>query len=176
MSIRIGVLVLASSLSCGMLRSNVNTRESNSRETYRLFGHNSKLCGNFRTTLRHKLPIIHPDFPIPTRDLNSSVQPEFLNPKFLYRNPKNPIKSYICLLNGEFPISPFWGATRGAKCPMYSARLSQAVQWPSACTSTASACSTECAFWSCTIEAPPAWRAPINPVKKTKNRKNRVKN
>ena len=48
-----------------------------------VFGHHSKPCGNFGTRLRHKLPIIHPDLPVATRDLNSSVQPELLNPKFL---------------------------------------------------------------------------------------------
>ena len=70
------------------LRSNFNTREFNSRENYMFFGHNSEPCRNFGTILRHKLPIIHPDLPIPTRSPNSSVQPEFLNPKFLYENPK----------------------------------------------------------------------------------------
>ena len=49
---------------------------------------NSEPCGNFRTILRHKLPIIHPDLPKPTRSPNSSVQPEFLNPKFLYKTEK----------------------------------------------------------------------------------------
>ena len=49
---------------------------------------------NFGTILRHKLPIIHPDLPIATRDLNSSVQPEFLNPNFLYRD--------MLVLIGEF--------------------------------------------------------------------------
>ena len=43
------------------------------------FGHNSEPCGNFWTILRHKLPIIHPDLPIPSNNLNSNVQPEFLN-------------------------------------------------------------------------------------------------
>ena len=83
------------------VRSNFNTREINSRENNRLLGHNSEPCGNFGTILRHKLPIIHPDLPIPTRDPNSSVQPEFLHPKFLYRNPKNPIKSCIFLTYGR---------------------------------------------------------------------------
>ena len=63
------------------VRSNFNTREINSRENYRFFGHNSAPCGNFWTILRHKLPIIHRDLPIPSNDLNSSVQPEFLNPE-----------------------------------------------------------------------------------------------
>ena len=54
----------------------------NSREHYRFFGHNSEPCGNFWTILRHKLPIIHPDLPIPFNNLNSNVQPEFLNPVF----------------------------------------------------------------------------------------------
>ena len=62
------------------VRSNFNTREINSRENYRFFGHNSEPCGNFWTILRHKLPIIHPDLPIPSNNLNSNVQPEFLNP------------------------------------------------------------------------------------------------
>ena len=52
------------------------------------FCHNSEPCRIFWTILRHKLPIITPDLPIPTRDLNSSVQPEFLNPKFLYKTEK----------------------------------------------------------------------------------------
>ena len=26
--------------------------------------------------------------------------------------------SFVLIFNGEFPISPFWGATRGAKCPI----------------------------------------------------------
>ena len=75
-------------------------------------GHNSEPCRNFGTILRHKLPIIHPDLPIPTRDLNSSVQSEFLKPKFLYENPK---LSDIFLLNQEFPISPFWGPIKPAE-------------------------------------------------------------
>ena len=70
------------------LRSNFDKREFNSREHHRFFSHNSEPCGYFGTILRHKLPIIHPDLPIPTRDLNSSVQPEFLNPKFLYKTEK----------------------------------------------------------------------------------------
>ena len=53
------------------------------------FGHNSEPCGNFWTILRHKLPIIHPDLPIPSNNLNSNVQPEFLNPSFLYVESKN---------------------------------------------------------------------------------------
>ena len=32
------------------------------------------------------VPTITPDLPIPTRNLNSSVKPEFLNPKFWLRN------------------------------------------------------------------------------------------
>ena len=71
------------------VRSNFNTREFNSRENYRFFGHNSAPCGNFWTILRHKLPIIHPDLPIPSNNLNSSVQPEFLNPIFLYKPEKS---------------------------------------------------------------------------------------
>ena len=61
-------------------------RRLTSSKTYlaRFFGHNSEPCGNFWIILRPKLPIIHPDLPIPTRSPNSSVQPEFLNPKFLY--------------------------------------------------------------------------------------------
>jgi hypothetical protein len=61
----------------------------NSRENYMFFGHNSEPCGNFWTILRHKLPIIHPDLPIPSNNLNSSVQPEFLNPIFLYKTEKS---------------------------------------------------------------------------------------
>ena len=71
------------------IRSNFNTREFNSRENYRFFGHNSEPCGNFGTILRQHLPIIPPDLPIPTRDLNSSVRPEFLNPKLLYKTDKS---------------------------------------------------------------------------------------
>ena len=67
------------------IRSNFNTREINSRENYRCFGHNSEPCGNFWTILRHKLPIIHPDLPIPSNNLNSNVQPEFLNPMCLHK-------------------------------------------------------------------------------------------
>ena len=67
------------------LRSNFNTREINSREICRLFGHNSEPCGNLWTILRHKLPIIHPDLPIPCINLNSNVQPEFLNPNIVYK-------------------------------------------------------------------------------------------
>ena len=52
------------------------------------FGHNSEPSRNFGTILRHKLPIIHPDLSIPTRSPNSSVQPEFSNPKFLYKTEK----------------------------------------------------------------------------------------
>ena len=61
-----------------ILRSNFNTRQINSRENYRFFGHNSEPCGNFWTILRHKLPIIHPDHPIPSNNLSSNVQPENL--------------------------------------------------------------------------------------------------
>ena len=64
------------------LRSNFHIREINSRLNYTFFGHSSEPCGSFRTILRHKLPIIHPDLPIPTRSPNSSSQPEFLTPKF----------------------------------------------------------------------------------------------
>ena len=53
------------------------------------FGHNSEPCGNFGAILRHKLPIILPDLPIPTRSPNSSVQPEFLNPKCLCKTKNN---------------------------------------------------------------------------------------
>ena len=67
-----------------------------SRFLYRIVGHNSEPCRNFGTILRHKLPIIHPDLPIPTRDLNSSVQPELLNTKCLDRNPDN---SFINRIN-----------------------------------------------------------------------------
>ena len=56
----------------------------NSRERYMFVGHNSEPCGNFWTILRHKLPIIHPDLPIPSDNLNSDVQPEFLNPIYIY--------------------------------------------------------------------------------------------
>ena len=68
-----------------LLRSNCNTREINSRENYRFFGHNSEPCWNFGTISRQHLPIIPPDLPIPTRDLNSSVRPKFVNPNFLYK-------------------------------------------------------------------------------------------
>ena len=68
------------------VRSNFNTSEINSRENYRFFGHNSEPCGNFWTILRHKLPIIHPDLPIPSNNLNSNVQPEFLNPTYIRTN------------------------------------------------------------------------------------------
>lgn len=70
------------------IRSNFNTREINSGENYKFFAHNSELCGNVWTILRHKLPIIHPDLPIPSNSLNSNVQPEFLNPNF-HIKPKN---------------------------------------------------------------------------------------
>ena len=50
------------------------------------FGHNSEPCWNFGTILRRDLPIIPPDLPIPTRDLNSSVRPEFLNPIFYIKS------------------------------------------------------------------------------------------
>ena len=52
-----------------------------------IFGHNSEPCRNFGTILRRKLPIITPDLPIPTRDLNSNVKSEFLNPNVVYENP-----------------------------------------------------------------------------------------
>ena len=39
--------------------------------------------------LRHNLPIITPDLPIPTRRQNSSVKPELLNPKFSYKTEKS---------------------------------------------------------------------------------------
>ena len=71
---------LLSSRAFMILLSNVNTREINSREKYKFFGHNSEPCGNFWTILRHKLPIIDPDLPIPSNNLNSNVQPVFLNP------------------------------------------------------------------------------------------------
>ena len=48
-------------------------------------GHNSEPCGNFGTILRHKLPVIHPDLPRSTTDLNSSAQSQFLNPTFLHK-------------------------------------------------------------------------------------------
>ena len=69
-------------ISLDSLRSNFNTREINSRANYKFVGHNSEPCGNFWTILRHKLPIIHPDLPIPSNNLNSSVQSQFLNPIF----------------------------------------------------------------------------------------------
>ena len=58
-------------------------------DKYSFFDHNSEPCGNFWTILRHKLPIIHPDLPIPSNNPNSSVQPEFLNPIFLYKPEKS---------------------------------------------------------------------------------------
>ena len=67
--------------------SNGNTREVNRSGNCKCFGHNSEPCGNFGTISRHKLPIIHPELPIPTRDLNSSIQPKFLNPAFFYTKP-----------------------------------------------------------------------------------------
>ena len=73
---------------CTAIRSNFNTREINSRDNHSFFGHNSEPCGNFWTILRHKLPIIHPDLPIPSNNLNSNVQPEFLNQKCLYKTEK----------------------------------------------------------------------------------------
>ena len=63
-------------------------------------GHNSEPCGYFRTILRHKLAIILPELPIPTRSLNASVQPEFLNPTVLYKDPLLCIKSHIGLYFG----------------------------------------------------------------------------
>ena len=38
-----------------------------------------------------------------------AFKPEFLNPIVLCTNLTNSYKLYILLLNGEFPISPFWG-------------------------------------------------------------------
>ena len=73
------------------------------RET--VFGHNSLPRRSQITILRHKLPIITPDLPIPARRQNSSVKPEYLNPKFLYK-----------FLNFSFLISlliPLKGPTRG---------------------------------------------------------------
>ena len=58
--------------------------------------YNSEPRGNFRTILRHKLPIIHPELPIPTSDLNSSVQPEFPNPKFYTEISENEFSYIIC--------------------------------------------------------------------------------
>ena len=72
-----------------LLGSNFNTREINSRDNDRFFGHDSEPCGNFWTILRHKLPIIHPDLPKPSNNLNSNVQPEFLNPDCLYTTEKS---------------------------------------------------------------------------------------
>ena len=37
--------------------------------------------GKYKKTVEN-LPIIHLDLPIPTRSLNSSAKPEFLNPMF----------------------------------------------------------------------------------------------
>ena len=98
-----------------LLRSNFNTREINSRENYRFFDHNSEPCGNFWTILRHKLPIIHPDLPIPSNNLNSNVPPEFLNPTCLYKTNKY---SRVLAAERMFLIHLFLGATRGAKCPI----------------------------------------------------------
>ena len=53
------------------------------------FSHNSEPCGNFWTILRHKLPIIHPDLPITSNNLNSKVQPELLNPNLFYNTEKS---------------------------------------------------------------------------------------
>ena len=91
------------------LRSNFNTREFNCREHDRFLGHNSESCGNFRTVLRHKLPIIHPDLSIPTSDLSSSVKPEFLNPKSLSKNPKHSVIIILIPLKGPIRGPPFLG-------------------------------------------------------------------
>ena len=56
------------------------------RET--VFGHNSLPRRKQITILRHKLPIITPDLPIPTRRQNSSVKPELLKPNLLYKSLK----------------------------------------------------------------------------------------
>ena len=52
-------------------------------------GHTSEPCGNFWTILRHKLPIIHPNLPIPSNNLNSNVQPEFVNRISSYKTEKS---------------------------------------------------------------------------------------
>ena len=85
-----------------LLRSNFNTREFNSREHLRFLGHNSEPCGNFGTMLRHKLPVIHPDLPIPTRDLNSSVKLEFCAPDTSIL--KNVFPLYLLLIPLKGPI------------------------------------------------------------------------
>ena len=66
-----------------------------------LFGHGSSPIRNQETVLRHNLPIINPDLPIPSRDLNSSIQPELLNPKFLHKSPKKYVLDILTLI-GEF--------------------------------------------------------------------------
>ena len=99
------------------LRSNFNTREINSRENYRFFGHNSAPCGNFWTILRHKLPIIHPDLPIPSNNLNSNVQPEFLNPNFQRKIRKNILISLIHPFLGDLPPGRWTGARMPASHP-----------------------------------------------------------
>ena len=67
-------------------------------------GHDSEPCGNFGTISRHKLPIIHPDLPIPTRSPHFISHPEFLNPKSLYQNPKNLVNSYCFLVFLDFAM------------------------------------------------------------------------
>ena len=97
------------------LRSNFNTREFNSRENYWFFGHNSEPCGNFRTMLRQHLPIITPDLPIPTRNPNSSIKPEILNPMFLNIKPKivtsingRAYFQYVFICSSLLPFSYFF--------------------------------------------------------------------
>ena len=84
-SLTLDQVLFLKNVSYNNLRSNFNTRENNSREHYRFFGHLSEPCGNLGTILRQHLPIITPDLPIPTRRQNSSVKPEFSNPKCLYK-------------------------------------------------------------------------------------------
>ena len=52
------------------IRSNFDSRGVDSREIGRSFGHNSEPVRSSEIMLRHYLPIITPDLPIPTKDLN----------------------------------------------------------------------------------------------------------
>ena len=85
------------------LRSNFNTRELSTVLFFCFFGHNSLPRRSYKTILRHKLPIITPELPIPTRNLNSSVRPKFLNPIF-YIKPET-----ITSINGRAYGQKPWG-------------------------------------------------------------------
>lgn len=100
----------------------------------REFGCNSEPCGSFETILTHKLPIIHQDLPVPTRDLNSSLQPEFLNPKSIYKSEKALItpfmNSFFRPITSGISYSPFLPPHRGGG---FSDFLYAAVGWWSIC-------------------------------------------